>query len=162
MRADHEGGQHPVSGPERKEGGGVRLWRSAWEQFDLVRIIGYRQRWRGGHTTRAPRWYPSTRMCSACRTTGPALPLQVRVFCCHECGHTADRDINAAVNLAVWAEQHHAQTRDPEARGPVTNASREDGSGQRPRAGETSLNDGGTPPPRTPVTARTPEKGGAS
>ncbi|MGW5668744.1 RNA-guided endonuclease InsQ/TnpB family protein [Micromonospora sp. NPDC003776] len=129
---------------------------------DLARIIGYKQRWRGGHTTRAPRWYPSTRMCSACRTTGPALPLTVRVFRCHECGHTADRDINAAVNLAVWAEQQHAQTRDPEARGPVTNASREDGSGPPPRAGETSLNDGGTPPPRTPVTARTPEKGGAS
>jgi helix-turn-helix protein len=27
-----------------------------------------------------------------------------------------DRDVNAAANLAVWAEQHHAQTRDPDAR----------------------------------------------
>ncbi|MFC4087509.1 RNA-guided endonuclease InsQ/TnpB family protein [Micromonospora sp. GCM10011541] len=129
---------------------------------DLARIIGYKQRWRGGQATPAPRWYPSTRMCSACRTTGPALPLSVRIFGCDECGHTADRDVNAAVNLAVWAEQHDVQTRDPEARGPVTNAPREAGSGQRPRAGETSLDDGGTPPPRTPVTAGTPEKGGVS
>ncbi|MEU3455139.1 RNA-guided endonuclease TnpB family protein [Micromonospora sp. NPDC006766] len=129
---------------------------------DLARIIGYKQRWRGGRATRAPRWYPSTRMCSACRIVGPALPLSVRVFRCGECGHTADRDVNAAVNLAVWAEQHHAQTRHPEVRGPVINASRGDGSGQRPRAGETSPDDGGTPPPRTPVTAGTPEKGGVS
>ncbi|MCW3819151.1 transposase [Micromonospora sp. DR5-3] len=129
---------------------------------DLARIIGYKQRWRGGQATMAPRWYPSTRMCSACRTIGPALPLSVRIFRCDQCGHTADRDVNAAVNLAVWAEQHHAQTRDPEARGPVTNASRGDGSGQRPRAGETSPDDGGTPPPRTPATAGTPEKGGVS
>ncbi len=128
---------------------------------DLARIIAYQQRWRGGQTTRAPRWYPSTRTCSACATVGPALPLSVRVFRCDECGHEADRDVNAAVNLAVWAE-HHAQTRDPEARGPVTNASRGDGSGRRPRAGETSPDDGGTPPPRTPVTAGTPEKGGVS
>ncbi|MFU8853568.1 RNA-guided endonuclease InsQ/TnpB family protein [Micromonospora sp. SL1-18] len=87
---------------------------------DLARIIGYQQRWRGGQTIPAPRWYPSTRMCSACATIGPALSLSVRVFRCGECGHTADRDVNAAVNLAVWAEQH-AQTRDPkyEARSPT-------------------------------------------
>ncbi|MFU8851407.1 zinc ribbon domain-containing protein [Micromonospora sp. SL1-18] len=101
-------------------------------------------------------------MCSACRTVGPALPLSVRIFRCETCGHTADRDVNAAVNLAVWAEQHHAQTRDPEVRGPVTNASRGDGSGRRPRAGETSPDDGGTPSPRISVTAGTPEKGGVS
>ncbi|WP_275408802.1 RNA-guided endonuclease InsQ/TnpB family protein [Micromonospora qiuiae] len=129
---------------------------------DLARIIGYKQRWRGGQAAVAPRWYPSTRMCSACRAVGPALPLSVRVFRCGECGHTADRDVNAAVNLAVWAEQHHAQTRDPEVRGPVINASRGDGSGRRPRAGETSPDDGGTLPPRISVTAGTPEKGGVS
>jgi putative transposase len=129
---------------------------------DLARIIGYKQRWLGGQATMAPRWYPSTRMCSACRTIGPALPLSIRIFRCDECGHTADRDVNAAVNLAVWAEHHHAQTRDPEARGPVINASRRDGSGRRPRAGVTSPDDGGTLPPRTPVTAGTPEKGGVS
>ncbi|MFU8853451.1 RNA-guided endonuclease InsQ/TnpB family protein [Micromonospora sp. SL1-18] len=129
---------------------------------DLARIIGYKQRWRGGQATAAPRWYPSTKMCSACRTVGPALPLSVRIFRCQTCGHEADRDVNAAVNLAGWVEQHHARTRDPEVRGPVTNASRGDGSGQRPRAGETSPDDGGTLPPRTPVTAGTPEKGGVS
>ncbi|MFU8850432.1 RNA-guided endonuclease InsQ/TnpB family protein [Micromonospora sp. SL1-18] len=128
---------------------------------DLARIIGYQQSWRGGQTALAPRWYPSTRMCSGCRTIGPALPLSVRIFACGECGYTADRDVNAAVNLAVWAEQH-AQTRDPEVRGPVINASRGDGSGQRPRAGETSPDDGGTLPPRISVTAGTPEKGGVS
>lgn len=47
--------------------------------------------------------------------------------------YRADRDLNAAANLAVWAEQHHAQTRDLDARGPVINASRGDGHGHTPR-----------------------------
>jgi hypothetical protein len=63
------------------------------------------------------------------------------------CGYRADRDYNAAVNLAVWGEQHDTRARDPEVRGPVTNASRETGSGSHPGVGGTCLNDGGTPPP---------------
>ena len=117
---------------------------AAWAQFD--RIVCYKQRWRGGQVEHASRWYPSTRTCSGCRALGPALPLSRRVFCCQRCGYQADRDHNAAVNLAVWGE-HHTQTRDPEVRGPDTNASREAGSGPHPGAGETSLADGGTPPP---------------
>jgi transposase len=50
-------------------------------------------------------------------------PLSQRVFRCGRCGYQADRDHNAAVNLAVWGEQQHTQTRDPEVRGPDTNAS---------------------------------------
>lgn len=41
---------------------------------------------------------PSTRRCSRCQQVGPALPLSQRVFVC-PCGHTQDRDVNAAVNL---------------------------------------------------------------
>jgi anti-anti-sigma factor len=62
------------------------------------------------------------------------------------CGYRTDRDHNAAVNLAIWAEERHAQVRDLPAGGPVTNARRGDGSGPRARADETSPDDAGTAP----------------
>jgi putative transposase len=118
---------------------------AGWAEFD--RIVCYKQQWRGGQVVHASRWYPSTRTCSRCHTLGPALPLSQRIFSCQRCGHQADRDHNAAVNLAVWGEQHHTQTRDPEVRGPETNASRGAGSGPHPGVSETGPHDGGTPPP---------------
>jgi putative transposase len=76
------------------------------------------------------------------------MSLAERLFGCEACGLGLDSDLNAAINLATWAERHHvgadAQVRDPEARGPVTKAHRGDGSGRRIRAGETSSNDVGT------------------
>jgi putative transposase len=98
---------------------------------ELARIVGYKQQWRGGHLMLVDKWYPSTRACSRCHTIAPRMPLSVRVFHCASCGHRADRDLNAAVNLATWAEQHHVQVRDLEARGPVTNAPRGEGSDPR-------------------------------
>jgi putative transposase len=95
---------------------------AAWAE--LARIICYQQAWRGGQVMFADRWYPSTKTCSRCGTLAPAVPLSVRVFGCAACGLVLDRDLNAAVNLATWAEQH-ARVRDPQAGGPVTNAYRE-------------------------------------
>ncbi|MET8909552.1 RNA-guided endonuclease TnpB family protein [Micromonospora sp. NPDC004551] len=123
---------------------------AAWGE--LARQLAYKQQWRGGQLALVDRWYPSTKTCSACRSVAPTMPLHQRTFTCQACGYQADRDHNAAVNLAVWAEQHHAQTRDLPARGPVTNAGRGEGSGPRTRAGETSPDDAGTAP--TPPRAR--------
>jgi putative transposase len=89
---------------------------------ELARIVGYQQQWRGGQVTVVDRWYPLSKTCSRCHSTVAAMPLSVRVFACTSCGHRADRDLNAATNLAIWAEMRHAGIRDPEARGPVTNA----------------------------------------
>jgi len=100
---------------------------AAWAE--LARIVGYKQAWRGGRVVLVDRWFPSTKRCSTCRTVGPTLPLSQRIFRCDNCGHQADRDLNAATNLAIWAEEQHAQIRDPEARGPVINVCRGDGSG---------------------------------
>lgn len=80
------------------------------------------------------RWFPSSKTCAACSALTATLPLADREFCCLVCGHHDDRDRNAATNLAIWAEQHHARIRDPEARGPITNAYRGDGSGRRVNA----------------------------
>jgi putative transposase len=107
---------------------------AAWAE--LARITGYKQQWRGGQVLPVDRWFPSTKTCSRCHTIAPALPLSARVLQCGQCGYQADRDLNAAINLAVWAEQHHAQVRDPHAGGPVTNASRGVDPNPRPRAGQ--------------------------
>ena len=89
---------------------------AAWGE--LARLVTYKQRWRGGQVITVDRWYPSTKTCAACRSIAAAMPLSTRTFHCPPCGHRADRDLNAATNLAAWAEQHHAQVRDPEATRP--------------------------------------------
>jgi putative transposase len=70
------------------------------------------------------------------------------VFTC-DCGYVADRDLDAAINLAAWGQNHHHESpldpRTPKQRGRATNARRRDGTDQHPtRAGETSPNDAGT------------------
>ena len=79
---------------------------AAWAE--LARIVRYKQQWRGGQVIGVDRWYPSTKTCSRCRTIAPTMALSTRVFRCEQCGYQADRDLNAAINLAVWAEEHHA------------------------------------------------------
>jgi putative transposase len=119
---------------------------AGWTEF--ARILGDKQAWRHGSIVLADRWYPSSRRCSQCGTIRGELSLADRVFTC-SCGYCADRDLNAAVNLAYWGQTHHTDPpldpRTPKQRGRATNARRRDGTDQHPtRAGETSPNDAGT------------------
>jgi putative transposase len=45
------------------------------------------------------RWYPSTKMCSACGYLLATLSLDRRHWQCPSCGTRHDRDINAAINI---------------------------------------------------------------
>jgi putative transposase len=118
---------------------------AGWAEF--ARLLGYKHAWRGGELVVADRWYPSSRLCPACGAIRGDLTLADRVFTCG-CGHSADRDCNAAVNLARWGQthhQHHVEPRTPKQRGRATNARRRDGADQHPTcAGETSPDDAGT------------------
>jgi putative transposase len=119
---------------------------AGWTEF--ARIVGYKQTWRHGTVVLADRWYPSSKRCSACGTVRADLTLSDRVFVC-DCGYSADRDFNAAVNLAAWGQTRHHDSpcdpRTPKQRGRATNARRRDGTDQHPScAGETSPNDAGT------------------
>ena len=116
---------------------------AGWAEF--ARMLGYKQAWRAGQLMAADRWYPSSKLCPWCGVVNPALTLADRVFTCG-CGHRADRDLNAAVNLALWAQRYDAhRSPDPQAGGRATNARRRDGADQHPRsAGETSPDDAGT------------------
>ena len=115
---------------------------AGWAQF--ARVLGYKQAWRGGTILVADRWYPSSRLCPQCGAIHADLRLADRVFTCG-CGYSADRDCNAAVNIARWGQQHHLDPRTPKQRGRATNARRRDGADQHPAcAGETSPDDVGT------------------
>jgi putative transposase len=116
---------------------------AGWSEF--ARMLAYKQAWRGGQLLEADRWYPSTRRCPACGVVNREMTLADRVFIC-SCGHIADRDLNAATNLARWGQTHHDPDRSPDlqAGGRATNVRRRDGAGQYPRVGETSPDDAGT------------------
>lgn len=65
------------------------------------------------------------------------LTLADRVYTCG-CGYSADRDTNAAVNLARWGQAHHNASPDPRTpkqRGRATNARRQDGADRHPSCG---------------------------
>ena len=117
---------------------------AGWAEF--ARLLRYKQAWRGGNVVVADRWFPSSKLCPECGAVRGDLALADRVFTCG-CGHSADRDLNAATNLARWGQAHHDPHRspDPQAGGRATNARRRDGADQHPTcAGETSPDDAGT------------------
>ncbi|MBA0124971.1 transposase [Haloechinothrix sp. YIM 98757] len=111
---------------------------------ELARLLAYKQAWRQGDVVVADRWFASSKSCSGCGTVRASMGLDERTYHCETCTLILDRDLNAAINLAIWAEKDHAQVRDHQAGGPVTNAHRQERSGRHPGDGETSLDDVGT------------------
>jgi putative transposase len=133
---------------------------AAWGE--PARQITYKQHWHGGQVMVADRWFASSKTCSTCGTLRKDLTLKDRTFECHSCGHVLDRDLNAAANLAAWAEDHTptvengagrggARVGDRQAAGPVINACRRDGTGPHTRVSETSPDDAGTPVQAAPA-----------
>jgi putative transposase len=53
----------------------------------------------------ADRWFASSKICSGCGHVKSTLGLGERSYRCQLCGLVADRDVNAAVNLARWSAQ---------------------------------------------------------
>ena len=60
----------------------------------------------------APRFYPSTKKCSACGHIKAEMPLGERVFQCEVCGAEIDRNLNAARNLASLVAGSSPETQD--------------------------------------------------
>ncbi|MFN6548579.1 RNA-guided endonuclease InsQ/TnpB family protein [Mycolicibacterium nivoides] len=69
---------------------------------EFRRQLAYKTGWYGSTLVLINRFYPSSRTCSACGARAK-LTLADRVYRCAACGLTADRDVNAAINLAVQA-----------------------------------------------------------
>jgi putative transposase len=133
---------------------------AGWAEF--ARMLVYKQAWRGGTIVIADRWFPSSKLCPACGAIRGDLTLADRMFTCG-CGRSADRDCNAAVNLAHWGLTHHLDPRTSKQRGRAINARRRDGADQHPgvlvkpprKTREPTFTPFQRPEPTTP------EKGGA-
>jgi putative transposase len=116
------------------------IYDAAWGE--LSSQLRYKAAWYGATLLVAPRFFASTKTCSSCGWLCQEMTLGERIFRCQNCGLTADRDTNAAANLAAWGEAERrsaTQAPDPEARGRVTKACGGRSAGHH-------LGDGGTAP----------------
>ena len=69
---------------------------------EFIRQMKYKCEWDGIEFLQVDRFYPSSKTCSCCGAIKRDLKLSDRTFVCHECGHTIDRDYNAAINLSRY------------------------------------------------------------
>jgi putative transposase len=69
---------------------------AAWRQFRT--LLEYKAGWHGRNLVLVDRWFPSSKLCSACGAFAERMPLNVRSWTCR-CGAVHDRDVNAARNI---------------------------------------------------------------
>jgi transposase len=55
-------------------------------------MVEYKCQWHGRGVIVVDRWFPSSKVCSACGALGGGLPLDVRQWTCR-CGAVHDRDV---------------------------------------------------------------------
>ncbi len=70
---------------------------------EFRRQTTYKSAWAGERLLIAPRFYASSKRCSACHHLKETLLLAERTYVCEACGAVQDRDLNAACNLAQLA-----------------------------------------------------------
>ncbi|MEV0273721.1 IS607 family element RNA-guided endonuclease TnpB [Hamadaea sp. NPDC050747] len=122
---------------------------------EIRRQLAYKTAWNGGRLLVADRWFPSSKTCSGCGAAKAKLALSERKYHCQACGLIADRDHNAALNLAALAAEF-----DTAGSGPVAGR----GADQKTRVrgqvavkrqpGTTSVGQTGTVPPQGRTTDR--------
>ncbi|USX49672.1 transposase [Lentzea sp. HUAS12] len=69
---------------------------AGWRQFR--QLLEYKAGWYGRQVIAVDRFFPSSKLCSACGALVATMPLHVRTWTC-DCGTTHDRDVNAARNI---------------------------------------------------------------
>ncbi|QYC39811.1 putative transposase [Nonomuraea coxensis DSM 45129] len=69
---------------------------------ELRSMLEYKTAWYGRTLVVVDRFFPSSKLCSACGTLQEEMPLSVREWVC-ACGAVQDREVNAAQNLLLAA-----------------------------------------------------------
>lgn len=69
---------------------------AGWSAF--VNMLEYKAARYGRTLVKIDRWFPSSKLCSACGAVAESMPLNVRSWQC-PCGAACDRDVNAALNI---------------------------------------------------------------
>ena len=72
----------------------------------VLAMLAYKAERIGVKIVEADTFYPSSQTCSACGAKNSDLSLSDRTYQCSDCGHTQDRDLNAAINLRNVAAGH--------------------------------------------------------
>ena len=80
----------------------IRKYAPHMAFYETQRQLQYKAALRGIPVIKADASYPSSQLCSCCGARGK---LNHRKFTCPICGHTEDRDLNAAKNLRSLAYQ---------------------------------------------------------
>ena len=75
----------------------------------LAQQLEYKCDWYGKTLVRVDRWFPSSKVCSACGHICESMLLEVRDWTCPECGTHHDRDENAAKNLLAVGQTETAK-----------------------------------------------------
>lgn len=69
---------------------------AGWGQS--TQMLTYKAARHGRTLVKVDRWFPSSKLCSACGAVAESMPLNVRSWAC-PCGAVHDRDVNAAKNI---------------------------------------------------------------
>lgn len=85
---------------------------AGWSQF--VAMLEYKAARYGRTFAKIDRWFPSSKLCSACGSIATSMPLNVRSWIC-ACGAAHDRDVNAAINVLIEGRRVVAAGRKPAA-----------------------------------------------
>ena len=72
----------------------------------FLAMLKYKAERIGVKIVEADTFYPSSKTCSNCGAKDSNLSLSDRTYRCSECGHTQNRDLNAAINLRNVAMGH--------------------------------------------------------
>jgi putative transposase len=86
----------PGKNVKQKSGLNKSILDQGWGEFG--RQLEYKQAWRGGWVLYVPAAYTS-QTCSQCNHVSPGNRKSQELFVCENCGHTANADENAAINI---------------------------------------------------------------
>ena len=89
--------EKPGKNVRAKSGLNRAILDQGWGEFR--RMLEYKTPWYGSQLIVAPKFYPSSKRCSACGFVVAHLPLRIRQWSCPSCNASHDRDLNAAINL---------------------------------------------------------------
>ena len=62
-------------------------------------MLSYKTKFAGKELIKISKTFPSSKLCSNCKTKNENLELKDRIWTCNSCGTKHDRDINAAINI---------------------------------------------------------------
>ena len=71
--------------------------------YEFRRQLAYKAPMWSSRVVAAPPFYPSSKLCSVCKSIYAKLTLAEREWTCVDCGTRHDRDPNAATNLKLFA-----------------------------------------------------------